>query len=172
MNATDFVVSFCFMLAITGAQAVQASTRAASRGETLVVATSGRLKVQVKIKTHEIKIGERPAVIESSCTYSRTPCSVFDRIDITVNGKPLFVPRSAFCDLADLNYAEIEVDQKASFLRLGGGDASEAYRAKIEFDATGVKRRTLSSDTEPNQPLQKLSTTSWLWGINLEHRPR
>jgi hypothetical protein len=151
----------CFgvLLPIGISYADQSTTRVASRGETLVVATAGKLSVQVKIKTHEIQIGKpsdpRPVLIESSCTYSRYPCSVVDRIDITVNGKPLFVPRSAFCDLADLNDAQIELSKKGSILTLGGGDASETYVAKIEFDATSVKRRTLSSSLEQNRPLQE-----------------
>jgi hypothetical protein len=72
-----------------------------------------------------------------------------------VNGNPLFVPRSVFCDLADLNKAEIKASESQSILTLYGGDASESYIAKIEFDATQVKRRTLSSGMSPDKPLQE-----------------
>jgi hypothetical protein len=94
-------------------------------------------------------------VIHTNCTYSKYPCSGVDGIDIIVNGSSLFIPRSAFSDLADLNDAELKVGGNNYFLRLGGGDASEAYITMIEFDATMVKRRTLGSGTEPNQLLQK-----------------
>ena len=157
MKAICFLVCFGVTLAMGESFAGQA--RVASRGETVVAATAGKLTVQVRIRTHEMPIGEpydpRPAVIESNCTYSKYPCSIVDRVDITVNGKPLFVPRSAFCDLADLNEAEVKADEEGSILKLGGGDASESYIAKIEFDATHVRRRTLSSATEPDQPLQE-----------------
>jgi hypothetical protein len=119
----------------------------ASKGETIVSSAAGQSKVQVKIKTHEMQIGKpsdpRPAVIESNCTYSRYPCSIVDRIEITVDGNSLFVPRSAFSDLADLNRAEISVGKDGSTLRLEGGDGSESLIVKIEFDATQVKRRTV-----------------------------
>jgi hypothetical protein len=141
------------------APAVQSSTRIASQGETVIVGTAGRLKVEVRIKAHEVPIGKpsdpRPTAIEPSCTYSKYPCSIVDRLDITVNGKPLFVPRSAFCCLADLNTAEIIAIEKGAILTLNGGDASESYIAKIEFNATDVKRRILSSATEPSQPLEE-----------------
>src|SRR5882757_4647389 len=115
-------------------------TSVASRGETLLVSGGGQPKVRVKINTHEVQIGkpsdERPVVIESSCTYSRYPCSIVDRIEITVNGKRVFVPRSAFCDLADLSRAEISVGKAGSTLKLEGGDGADSFIAKIEFDAT------------------------------------
>ncbi len=146
-------------LTFGNAGASPTSTPVASQGETLVVATSGYFAVQVKIKTHEVDIGKpsdpRPVVIESSCTYSRYPCSIVDRIDITINGQPLSVPRSVFCDLADLNDAEIKIGRKGAILRLGGGDASESYIVYVEFDTTLVMRRVLYSSTDQRHPLQK-----------------
>jgi hypothetical protein len=144
---------------LASAHADQASTRVASQGETLIVATAGKLKADVRIKTHLVQIGKpsdpRPAAIESSCTYSKYPCSIVDRLDVTVNGAPIFVPRSAFCGLADLNTAELKPVDKGAILTLNGGNASESYIAKIEFDAAHVKRRILSSAMEPNQPLEE-----------------
>lgn len=159
MKLFCFLVCFGVTLEMGVAHADQLSTSVASRGETLVAATAGKLTVRVKIKTHEMQIGKpsdgRPAVIQSNCTYSKYPCSSVDRVDIIVNGNPLFVPRSVFCDLADLNKAEIRASEKGSILTLYGGDASEGYIVKIEFDGTQVKRRTLSSGTLPNKPLQE-----------------
>jgi hypothetical protein len=77
-------------------------------------------------------------VIHTNCTYSRYPCSIVDGVDIVVNGSSLFVPRSAFSDLADLIDAELKVGGKNHVLRLGGGDASDTYVATIEFDAARV----------------------------------
>jgi len=159
MRSFCFLVCFGMTLVMGVAHADQVSTSVASRGETLVVATAGKLTMRVTIKTHEMQIGKpsdgRPAVIQSNCTYSKYPCSIVDRVDITVNGNPLFVPRSVFCDLADLNKAEIKASESQSILTLYGGDASESYIAKIEFDATQVKRRTLSSGMSPDKPLQE-----------------
>jgi len=131
----------------------------ASQGETLVAATAGNLNVQIIIITHELQIGKpsdgKPSVTQSSCTYSRYPCSIVERIEITVNGNSLFIPRSVFCDLADLNNAEVITGENEAVLTLYGGDASESYMVKIEFDSDKVKRRILSSAIFPDKPLQK-----------------
>jgi hypothetical protein len=155
-----WLIAFLGMVLATGcAHAAQAPSPIASQGETQITATIGKLKVQVRIKTHELQIGKpsdtRPTVIETNCTYSRYPCSIVDRVEIMVNGKPLFIPRSTFCDLADLHKAEIRADEKGPILTLYGGDASESYMVKIEFDETRVKRRTLSTVMSADQPLQE-----------------
>lgn len=159
MKISYLLICFGAALSMDIAHADQASSKVASQGETLVAATTNKFKVQVKIKTHEMQIGKpsdgRPIMIESNCTYSKYPCSIVDRLDISVNGTSLFVPRSAFCDLADLNKAEIKVDEKGLSLRLYGGGASESYVVKIEFNAAEVKRRTLSSTVLPDQPTQE-----------------
>jgi hypothetical protein len=137
----------------------QAITPIAPQGETLVGATVGTMTVQVRIKVHEVQIGKpsdkRPDVIESNCTYSKYPCSVVDSLSVNVNEKSLFVPRSAFADLADLTKAEIKQDHNGAILVLYGGDTSESYVAKIEFDSTQVKQRTLVSAISPDEPLQE-----------------
>jgi hypothetical protein len=126
-----------------------------SRGETTIAATPGNLMVQAKIKMHEVQIGKpsdaRPTVIESNCTYSKYPCSIVDRIDLIVNGTTVFVPRSAFCDLADVTSAEIKADKKGWILRLYGGDGAESFIVKLEFDATHVKRRTRAGGESADQ---------------------
>jgi hypothetical protein len=118
-------------------------------GETVLAAEYPGLVIQIKIATHEVDIGKpgdrHPEAIKSSCTYSRYPCSVVDGIEIGVNGKALFVPRSVFSDRADLNGAEIRPDKDGVVLVLSGGDASESYELRITFDAEHVTGRTLIS---------------------------
>jgi hypothetical protein len=117
------------------------------------------MTVEVTINTHELQIGNAsdkgPSAIQSSCTYSRYPCRLVDSIDIAINGSALFIPRSVFCDLADLSNAEIKEGRDGIILALYGGDASESYVVEIEFDENSVKRRTLSSSLLPDQPLQE-----------------
>jgi hypothetical protein len=143
------------MLLMGIAYADPASVSVKPRGDTELAVTVGKLTALVRIKTHEMQIGKpsegRPEVIQSNCTYSKYPCSIVDRIDIFVNGTALFVPRSAFCDLADLNRAEIHIDEKGSKLMLAGGDGAEGFVVKIEFDATRVKRRTLAGGESGGQ---------------------
>jgi hypothetical protein len=116
-----------------------------STGETTIAAKYPNLVIQVKIATHEVDIGEEPSenrryLIKTNCTYTRYPCSIVDYIDISVNGKPLYVSRSVFSDLADLNKAEIRADKDSATLILDGGDASVL---KVSFNAKRVKSRTL-----------------------------
>jgi len=154
-----FNIAFCaFILLVSEsyAETLEQQTWIASKGETVVVAKSAKLNVQVTITTHEEQIGkpsdQRPDVIRSSCTYSKYPCSIVDGIDIAVNDKSIFVPRSVFCDLADLSTAQIQIGQRESILTLKGGDASESYIVKIVFDAGRVKRRVKASAMLPDQP--------------------
>jgi hypothetical protein len=136
-----------------------ASTPIAPTGVTVITASVAKTSVQVKIRTHEVQIGrqgdERPKVIDSNCTYSRYPCSNVDEVDIVVNGNELFVPRSVFCDLADLASADLVVGRRTSVLTLHGGGASEAYFVKVEFDETQVKKRVLTGAMSPKEPLQE-----------------
>jgi hypothetical protein len=160
MKVVDLLLVGIASLLLGNASASQVSTPVAARGETTVSGTFGKLSVQVRITTHELQIGRpsdtRPAVNHTNCTYSKYPCSIVDSVDIIVNGHPLFVPRSVFCDLADLNKATIiKATENQTILRLDGGDGSEGYIVNIEFDGSRVKRRTLSSGTLPEQPLQE-----------------
>lgn len=150
---------FCALLLMSAANAGQGSAGVLSQGETHITLSSGKTNVRVVIKTHEVQIGKpsdpRPEIIESNCTYSRYPCSVVDFIGITVDGGRLFVPRSAFADLADLNLGKIEAAKVGWVLTLTGGDASESYIVKIKFDANGVNKRTVFSAMAPDKPVEQ-----------------
>jgi hypothetical protein len=158
MKATRLLVFFGMALAMDVAHAAGEAVAVVSQGETIVASASRCIKIQVRIKTHEVQIGKssdaRPAVIESNCTYSKYPCSIVDQLEIIVNGTALFVPRSAFCSLADLNKAEVKAGKKEWILRLDGGDGgdgAESFIAKIEFDATQVQRRTPAGGASADQ---------------------
>ncbi len=131
----------------------------ASKGETVIVAKSAKFNVHVKIRTHEVQIGKPgvkiPDVIRSSCSYSQYPCSIVDYVDIFVNDKRIFVPRSVFCDLADLNTGEVKIEQKKAMLILIGGDASASLIVRIEFDEERVNRRVAFSGMLPDEPSQE-----------------
>jgi hypothetical protein len=135
---------------------VQAVT---SNGETFLAEASGKFKVQVRIKAHEIPIGnqseKRPDKIESNCTYSKYPCSLVDVLEISINGKLLFVPRSSFCSFSDLNFVKLQLTKKGYVLTLEGGDASEGYIGRIVFNHKRVISRAVSSALAPNYILEE-----------------
>jgi len=158
MKSTLLLICFCAVLSMNAVSADQASAGVLSQGETHVVLASGKSNVQVVVKTREVQIGKpsdpRPEIVESNCTNSRYPCSVVDLIGITVNGNHISIPRSTFADLADLNVVKIEVAKAGWILTFTGGDASESYIVKIEFDAGGVNKRTIFSGMAPDKPLE------------------
>lgn len=150
---------FFFVVSELHAENTSKETPISSKGQTVISENFTGLSVRVIVKTHEMDIGkpsdERPDIIDSNCTYTRHPCSIVDRVDIMVNGKSIFVPRSVYSDLADLNSGEINIEKrKALQVTFTGGDASESYIVKIKFDEEGVKRRVLI-DTESKKPLQE-----------------
>jgi hypothetical protein len=137
--------------------AAQQSTHVASSGETALVLGSTSSGVRVTISTHEVQNGipSKPVTPKhSACTMSRHPCSLVDAIAVTVNGEKLFVPRSVFCDLADVNTASLKTAGHAWVLALVGGDASESYGLTIEFDAQHISRRA-RTDGETGQKVQE-----------------
>jgi len=157
MRLTLLIVCSCLLLAPSMAEAKRLGV--ASQGVTTLTDSSARARVKVEIKTHEIDIGKPsdnyPKSKESSCTYSKYPCSLVENIKVFVGGNQVFVPRSAFADLADLNAAEVGLRTNGWVLALFGGDASEAYVARIYFNAKEVKRRVLVSALSPNIPLEE-----------------
>ena len=159
MKISNLCVCVCFL--IFGQ--LQPNARAAavpvkSKGETTLQSTLGKLKVEVKIRTHEVPNGTPANPVkpkDSACTMSRIPCSPVDAIKISVNKTPLFVPRSAFADLADLGTAELAVENGRNILVLEGGDASESYIVKIAFTSKSITRRTLVDAEFPDELLEE-----------------
>jgi hypothetical protein len=119
-----------------------------STGDTSLAIQSGSSKVRVTISTHEVQNGTPSKPVKpkhSSCTMSRMPCSVVDQISVTVSGKPLFVPRSVYCDLADLGGASLKASGRGWSLTLVGGDASESYQLVVDFNSQSINHRTLTA---------------------------
>ncbi len=150
---------YCALLLTVAASfaAAQQGTHVVSNGETPLALNSNRVRVRVTIRTHEVPNGTPSQPVtpkRSPCTMSRHPCSVVDAIAMTVNEATLFVPRSVFFDLADVNIAWLKTAGHGWVLALVGGDASESYGLTIEFDAQHISRRTLK-DGESGQKLQE-----------------
>ena len=134
------------------------TVRVASKGQTTLEATSGTTTVKVTIYTHELRTWRHDEINsrqpDSNCVIERVPCSIVDSIRIVVNGKPVFVFRSVYADLGDLNDAELIVGKAVSFLKLSGADGAEGYDVKIEFDGKSVRRRTVYG-LVPDEPAEQ-----------------
>lgn len=119
---------------------------------TKIVAASSNLKVVVRIDTRVV--GDHDPRLPM-CAGTTHPCSGVERLRITVNGRPLFVPVSSFFDLADLRNGQITFSGGHANLLLNGGDASESYSVKIQFNASRVLSRAVFSVSTPEEPLQE-----------------
>lgn len=121
---------------------------------TQIVASSGKLKVVVRIDTGIIG-GHDPRLL--MCRGTTHPCRGVERLQITANRQSLFVPVSSFFDLADLRAGKITFSGDEATLLLDGGDASESYSVKIRFNENRVISRALFSEISPDTPLQETS---------------
>ena len=144
-------IFLCAVMSCHAAPLNRGQVRLVQQGETDVTSTFGKINVSVKIVTHEVDIGKpsdgRPKKNLSSCTYSHFPCVVVDNIEISVNGIDLYVARSIYADLADLENANLRQKKGGQFvLALRGGDASESYTVEITFDKKSVKKREVMSN--------------------------
>lgn len=123
----------------------------AKQGVTELNEAFSRNKISVKITTLEVDIGEPsdpwPEKKLTSCTYSRFPCSLVNDVEVAVDGNDLFVARSVYADLADINWASLREKRAGRYiLTMNGGDASESYTAEVEFDEKMVRRREFISN--------------------------
>ena len=129
-----------FWVTAASAQPPSKATSVVPSGKTTLVARSADLNVRAVITTAAT---QRARGRWDPRFYF--PKSWVDNIVITVNGKDIPAPFSAFLDLFDLHEAEVKVEGKKGVLALSGADASLSYWAEIDFDAEGVTRRRLGS---------------------------
>jgi hypothetical protein len=67
--------------------------------------------------------------------------SFVQHIRITVDGKTIWVPRSAYLDLFDAHAAAILFEQDLFVLSIAGADGGDAYQVHVYFDSKRVIRR-------------------------------
>ena len=76
-------------------------------------------------------------------------------LKIKVNGHEIFIPHSAYADLAWVATAELKFGKSRNLLVITGGDASESYSAKIEFDGKAIRSRRLYSNLDHGGPTER-----------------
>jgi hypothetical protein len=154
------VVAWTLLISLSqlGIAGAQERGHVAPNGETILTANLGRSKVRITFKTHTVENGTpsqpREDALKIGCTNSRFPCVLVDVLTINVAGTTILVPRSLVCDLSDVGPVEVSRKQGKFVLTVYGGDASESYFMKIEFDSTRVLHMILY-DVEANEPLEE-----------------
>ena len=149
----------CLAFSVNAHAHTASETKINPSGKTTISANIGSNNINVIVKAHTVDIGQAgessPKEWDTNCTYSRFPCSLVDNVKIFVNKKEIFVPRSVFADLADLNSGDIKKSKKGMILAFTGGDASEAYFVEVTFNTQQVLMRKLSSAEFPNNVWEK-----------------
>jgi hypothetical protein len=159
MNILRLLLKISFVLHVCHSAASNpTSVSIATSGETRLHVVLAGHRVDLKVWTHTVDIGKMgvvpPDVPHNNCTYSRVPCSVLEAIQIKVDDNAIFFPRSAFSDLSDLISIDIDAINGHFILTALGGDASEAYKVKVEFDTKRVTRRTMESGMDADKPTE------------------
>lgn len=124
-------------------------------GETKVSTSISETKLVAILQTTEVEISTDDKVPRfPQCTYSRTPCVIVRQIKLFVNRAEIFLPRSIYADLSDVQSAEFSRAKDGKFiLTITGGDASESYIARIIFDRQ-VQQRMLYSGEDRTHALE------------------
>jgi hypothetical protein len=89
------------------------------------------------------------------CSGGRIPCSPVLEIEFRVDGADVLVPASVYADLADVNRAQLRQMGDVVALFLECGDAAGAYSVRIDFDANGVRKRTMVGGFDESQVVEE-----------------
>ena len=136
--------------------AQQRPTQVSSNGTTTVTMPVNGKELKALIQTMVVPKAapNSPEKHFAQCTSSRTPCVLTSEIKLLDGADEVFVPRGAYADLGDIFSAELTTRNGLFVLTLHGGDASEAYIAKLEFNKDRVVRRTLYSAEDAAHPVE------------------
>ena len=75
---------------------------------------------------------------------------VLTNVKVSMNGTPVFVPRSAYADLAWVQHATLH----HGILMVQGGDASESYNVRIRFNSKRVMERRVFAGSSGSNLLE------------------
>lgn len=79
------------------------------------------------------------------------PKSVLTRLDVYLGQEPLFIPVSAYSDLANARTASLLVRGRTYVITINGGDAAGSYRAELHFDGAYIRKKRVVHGEFPDQ---------------------
>ncbi|HEY4082896.1 MAG TPA: hypothetical protein VGM81_19605 [Burkholderiaceae bacterium] len=104
------------------------------------------------------KAGALRALVERECqTEIGGPCSLVTMLEVSVNGRKLFIPRSLLAGLRNVRLAQLTAHPGAFHLTLRGGDGAEGFVTTILFDKERVLKRFLASTLMPAEVLEEIT---------------
>ena len=134
-------------------------------GDKIKISDKGNTVIEAKTKELKVKatIICLPAKSQPYGSYYQLR-SYIKNIEILVNGKKLFVPRSAYLDIDNANEVEVVFINNEGVLNIYGGDAAESYKLQVFFNSKRVTRRVVYDCELPDEPLEE--TKYWQRVIN------
>lgn len=162
LHAWSFICLLSFLL-LSFQCVAQERGAITQSGSTLLNAVSKKTSMTVIINT--AKVGPAKGLPLSQAENAKE-ITVIQKLNISVDSHPIFVPRSVFADLVDPREASLRFEKGAFVLSVGGGDGADSYTLHVYFDATKVIRRTLYSTLIPNKAVEE--THYWLRILNDE----
>ena len=141
------------VLAVLASSAQAQSVSPITKDVTALSATSAGLKSEVVIAS--VEVNSTDVIPGAAAGQFPERFRVVRSLTIKLNGRELFVPRSAYADLVWVAHAELNTAKPMSLLVISGGDASESYSAKIEFDQAAVRSRKLYANENPGGPTEQ-----------------
>ena len=89
------------------------------------------------------------------CSGGRNPCSPVLEIEFRLDDTEVGVPASVYADLADVNRAQLRQMGDGMALFLNCGDASGSYSVRIDFDAKGVRKRSMVDGFDESEVVEE-----------------
>ena len=80
---------------------------------------------------------------------TRQPQTIVAAVELNVGHNKVFVPLSAYADLANPVSVHLDTEKRPYRLSIEGGDASVAYEAQISFNGSFVLRRKVRNKSFP-----------------------
>jgi hypothetical protein len=138
------------VIVLAASASAEERTSVADSGETVLRATVGGRTVRALIRTQRKRVKVSPGETDTTAPER----SLVQRIEIIVNGDRIVVPNSAMYGLVSPLEASLRVASPLSVLTIVGGDTSESYVVKIEFDSKRVRRKIVASGIMPDKPTE------------------
>lgn len=155
MKLRLFVITSTVLLCQACFAQLHPTTVSSSGTTTVTMSVNGKeLKALIETMVVPKAAASSPEQHFAQCTSSRTPCILTSQIKLLDGASEVFVPRGAYADLGDIFSAELTTSKGLFVLTIRGGDASEAYIAKLEFNKDRVIRRTLYSAEDTADPVE------------------
>lgn len=155
MKTRLFAIAAMVLLCQSCLAQIHPTTVASSGTTTVTMSVNGKeLKALIQTMVVPKTAPSSPEEHFAQCTSSRTPCVLTSQIKVLDGANEVFVPKGAYADLGDIFTAELTMSKGLFVLTLRGGDASEAYIAKLEFNKDRVIRRTLYSAEDTAHPVE------------------